>query len=638
MPSSFAYQWNRAGAPISGATASTYVPVPADAGYVLTVSVIATNAAGPSLPATSAATSMVAAAGGAMGPPGLAGPQGLPGPAGPAGPQGPSASIVPAPSAATAPARRSTQSLVQQFPFDVHQPIYVGLRALVQTLEARFEVGEAQSGRIDSAILDMQSVALARINGFLNPAAQTIQNLLTLGFMVAHSTSSVRLTQGAIKTFTVTAGVQRDIFTPTAFLAVTRAANYNDYAIAEMIAYDKNTGQLDLRLLTVGLLDPLNTGPFSDWTVSAAAAGVLAVLTWMATAIGPAGPPGPIGLTGPIGPIGTGTPGAAGPAGPIGPIGALGPGGPTGSMAGASGLLTLTSGVPVLTSSVAGAATIYLTPHLGDRVPVWGGSDWASLQFVELSQALTDATKSPSAAASNSLYDMFQWVDPAGSIMRISRGPDWAAGAGSLVARGIGAGSTELIRVGGFLVNRYAITNGPAAGYGLYRGTIATNASGTVDYIFGSAASGGGAARFGVWNNFNRTLKVAKVVDNGAPYSYASGTIRASRASNNNRVTFVIGRAEDGITASLLQRIDTVAALGAAAAFGVALDTTASAQARKLVLAASNNAAREQASIENQYDPQLGLHFISSVENGDGLSANTYSAGDPATLSVEIWN
>jgi len=62
-PTSFAYQWNRAGTPIGGATSSIYVPVVADIGSTLTISVVATNASGSGAPATSAATSAVAAAG-----------------------------------------------------------------------------------------------------------------------------------------------------------------------------------------------------------------------------------------------------------------------------------------------------------------------------------------------------------------------------------------------------------------------------------------------------------------------------------------------------------------------------------------------------------------------------------------------
>src|ERR1700736_5024056 len=60
-PTSFTYQWKRAGTAIGGATASTYVPVTGDLGNTLTVSVVATNSGGSSSPATSAATSAVAA-------------------------------------------------------------------------------------------------------------------------------------------------------------------------------------------------------------------------------------------------------------------------------------------------------------------------------------------------------------------------------------------------------------------------------------------------------------------------------------------------------------------------------------------------------------------------------------------------
>lgn len=58
-PSSFAYQWNRSGAPIFGATGSTYAPSSFDVGYTLTVTVTASNSAG-SASSTSASTAVVA--------------------------------------------------------------------------------------------------------------------------------------------------------------------------------------------------------------------------------------------------------------------------------------------------------------------------------------------------------------------------------------------------------------------------------------------------------------------------------------------------------------------------------------------------------------------------------------------------
>lgn len=64
-PTSYTYQWNRSGAPImpiTGATASLYVPVVADVGMILTVTVVAINSAGQSVAATSAGIGPIAPA------------------------------------------------------------------------------------------------------------------------------------------------------------------------------------------------------------------------------------------------------------------------------------------------------------------------------------------------------------------------------------------------------------------------------------------------------------------------------------------------------------------------------------------------------------------------------------------------
>jgi hypothetical protein len=58
-PTRFAYQWDRGGVPIPGATANTYVPVSADVGNVLTISVTGINGFGSSTPTISASTSAV---------------------------------------------------------------------------------------------------------------------------------------------------------------------------------------------------------------------------------------------------------------------------------------------------------------------------------------------------------------------------------------------------------------------------------------------------------------------------------------------------------------------------------------------------------------------------------------------------
>jgi hypothetical protein len=58
-PTSYTYQWKRDGVAITGATSITYTPVAADVGHQLTITVIASNAAGSSAPATSAPTAAI---------------------------------------------------------------------------------------------------------------------------------------------------------------------------------------------------------------------------------------------------------------------------------------------------------------------------------------------------------------------------------------------------------------------------------------------------------------------------------------------------------------------------------------------------------------------------------------------------
>src|SRR2546429_8178099 len=64
-PTSYAYQWLQCDSSgnncpaISGATSQTYVPASRDVGNTLTVQETATNAGGPSSPATSSATAAV---------------------------------------------------------------------------------------------------------------------------------------------------------------------------------------------------------------------------------------------------------------------------------------------------------------------------------------------------------------------------------------------------------------------------------------------------------------------------------------------------------------------------------------------------------------------------------------------------
>ena len=209
-----------------------------------------------------------------------------------------------------------------------------------------------------------------------------------------------------------------------------------------------------------------------------------------------------------------------------------------------------------------------------------------------------------------------------------------------MIARGTGVGTTELQLINGYYNNKNAITNGPAAGFGLYLGTIATNASSTLDYIFGSAASGGSAASLMIWNQFNRVITQTQVTDNGIAYTYTAQTLRQARASAGNQINFVCGLAIDGILVAYSGNITTVAVAGAFGTIALGLDQSSPAitgTSFKVFTAAAIayvGAGGTMATLA----PQLGQHFIMAIERSDNTNANTFDVNGTNVLQMLFRN
>jgi hypothetical protein len=198
------------------------------------------------------------------------------------------------------------------------------------------------------------------------------------------------------------------------------------------------------------------------------------------------------------------------------------------------GRVTLSSGNPV--AEVTDAATVYYTPFKHTKIMLWNGTIWVPRTFAEMSQALSDNTKSPAAAANNTVYDMYVWMD--GSTMRFTRGAAWA----SHTSRGTGGGSAQQTTQNGRVVNAVDITNGPAAGRGLYVGTIYVYTDGNVDDA---------TIRRGVWNFYNRVKRVMIVQEATNSWNYTTDTWRQANNSSANQLDFVTGYQEDIVEAEV---------------------------------------------------------------------------------------
>lgn len=279
------------------------------------------------------------------------------------------------------------------------------------------------------------------------------------------------------------------------------------------------------------------------------------------------------------------------------------------------GRLTLTSATPVMTTSVAAATTVYYALYAGNQCPIYDGANMVPTAFTELSQATTDATKSPAAVTTNSNYDVFVWNDS--GTLRATRGPAWT----SDTARGTGAGTTELQLVNGIYLNKNAITNGPAANRGTYVGTIRSNGTSTIDYIFGAAGAGGVAAVFGVWNCFNRVNVATTVMDNTNSWTYAvASTWRAANSNTTMRVSAVRGLDEDGIEATYYAIARTTAGGTGIAGVGVNSTTAYSGTTQGTINTTDFLAmpARFSGTIG------LGYRFVSAIEYNDTTNTTTW--------------
>lgn len=304
---------------------------------------------------------------------------------------------------------------------------------------------------------------------------------------------------------------------------------------------------------------------------------------------------------------------------------------------GFGGRLTLATATPVMAATVAGAATVYYTPYAGaqggNRIALYDGTLLQPYAFTELSNVLANSAvgnAGPAAAAVSSVYDLYVWNN-AGALT-LTRSPAWA----SAVTRGTGAGTAQqdTTTVPGVVTNKVAITNGPAANRGTYVGTIATNASGTVDWQFGTIAANGGAGIFNVWNQYNRLNVATGVGDSTDTWNYTGTVYQAAHASTTMRVSFVIGAIEDAVSASYgLEVIATAAAVRVGVAIGLNSTTAFSGLSGTYVANASTASAHPF--ILGSYDglPGLGVNYLSALEYASGATGTFVGDGGTPTIT-----
>lgn len=332
-----------------------------------------------------------------------------------------------------------------------------------------------------------------------------------------------------------------------------------------------------------------------------------------------------------------------GPTGAAGANGAAGTNGTNGPPSAPQGRLTLTSGTPVMTASVAGATTVYYTSCSGKTVPIYNGTAVATYPIGPAGTvgACEQALALGSNWVTNTNYDFFEVLNA--GVPTLVTGPAWSSG----TARGTGAGTPELIQFDGLLTNKNSMTarvNNTTtitvpANQGTYLGTMRTGLAGQTSYVLGGAASGGQAAIFGLWNAYNRAQTGVTVTDNGASYAYTSNTIRQARASAGNQASFIVGLTGDAMSVSYSSIVQVAAVAGALARVSLGYNTTSTyvtSIANSFLYNPVASANYFSQLVAGQLTPTLGWNFVAPVEEGDNTNATNFNVNSNASLNI-IW-
>jgi hypothetical protein len=276
------------------------------------------------------------------------------------------------------------------------------------------------------------------------------------------------------------------------------------------------------------------------------------------------------------------------------------------------GRLTLTSNTPVMIADAAAQSSVYYAPFSHARIPIWTGVMWIMRPFAQLTMALDTSNQT-----STNIYDLFVWNN--GGTIAIGAGPAWS----SSTARGTGAGTTELELKDGIWTNKVSITlkngagagtTGVAANTATYVGSVYCTANGQTAFMPSTAgASGGSAVIMGIWNAYNRVLFVPKSRDTTASWTYGTVTWRPQNNSTSNRITWLDGLAQSGVSADYAQVFST--ATSGAVLYGITFDsTTAAPEYTSQVNSVAAGAVLGSVTNTATSPGMLGLHYCQAME------------------------
>lgn len=251
--------------------------------------------------------------------------------------------------------------------------------------------------------------------------------------------------------------------------------------------------------------------------------------------------------------------------------------------------LTLTTAVPVTTSDVTAATTVYLTPFKGNLLALYSGSAWASFTLTEISIAVP--------ATTDTMYDIFVYDSGGLTLEAVAWTNDTTRATALVVQDGVyvKTGATGRRYVGSFRT---------------------TGVSGQTEDSF--------VKRF-CWNYYNRVERPMRVFEATDSWTYTTATYQQANASTANQLAMVIGVSEDAVVANLQHMVSNTST-GVSTQAAIGLDST-SAYATGCTPGVTPIVTTSVLfSLISQYRgyPGIGYHYLAWLERSQATGTTTW--------------
>lgn len=201
--------------------------------------------------------------------------------------------------------------------------------------------------------------------------------------------------------------------------------------------------------------------------------------------------------------------------------------------------LTLTTDVPVTTSNVTAATTLYFTPYIGNAIALWNGTTWQVVSSAQVSESLSGLT-------ANSNFDVFAYLNSGALDIELLI---WTNGT---------TRATAVVYDDGVLIKSGDKTR-------RYVGTIRTTAT-------TGQCEDSDTKRY-VWNANNRVIRPMRVIGSSS-HTYTILTWRQMDANTDYQINFVLGQVQDAVNAACTAAYANSTA-GKYAVTGIGLNSTA---------------------------------------------------------------